>query len=207
MINKQIDTECESSASFYDDFAKIMCASSIYSKSSLNNLKVDWIDTPLGIMIAIADDEALYLLEFIDRWRLEFKIIRLQKKTKSTIIPGYCNPILSIKKELAAYFAGDLKEFKTKLQILGSNFQKSAWKALMGVPYGATCSYLEQAKIIGKASACRAVANANAANQIAIVLPCHRIINTSGRLGGYAGGLQRKEWLINHEKKYYYFCP
>jgi AraC family transcriptional regulator of adaptative response/methylated-DNA-[protein]-cysteine methyltransferase len=86
--------------------------------------------------------------------------------------------------------------------MIGSDFQKSAWQALIQVPYGQTRSYLEQASIIGKPKAFRAVANANGANQIAIVVPCHRIINTGGELGGYGGGLQRKSWLINHEKTF-----
>ena len=202
VIDAQLNTGYESSSGFRDAFSKIMGAAPTRFDSQLNILKASWIDTPLGAMLAIADDESLYLLEFIDRRGLELEVERLRKKTKSAIIPGTGEPIISIEKELNSYFSGNLQEFKTKLTLIGSDFQKSAWNALIKIPYGETRSYLAQASIIGKPKAFRAVANANGANQIAIVVPCHRIINSNGELGGYGGGIARKEWLINHEKKY-----
>ncbi len=158
------------------------------------------IDTPLGPMIAIADEKDLHLLEFADRRGLEREIERLRTRLKAAIIPGQTKPILSVESELKAYFAGTLQEFKTPLFLFGSPFQKSVWAALTRIPYGETKSYTEQAKIIGKPTACRAVANANGANQLAIVIPCHRIINSNGELGGYGGGISRKKWLLEHEK-------
>ena len=163
-------------------------------------LKTFQLDTPLGPMMAVADEEALWLLEFVERRALKRELERLQLKTKSTIVPGRASPIDSIEKELKAYFDGSLKEFKTPLHLLGSPFQKLAWNALVDIPYGETRSYTDQAVVIGKPLACRAAANANGANQIAIVIPCHRIINSNGELGGYGGGLARKKWLIDHEK-------
>lgn len=165
-------------------------------------LKTSWLDTPLGPMVAIASDDALYLLEFVDCRGLEREVERLQQRTKFAIIPGTTAPIISIRQELKAWFDGELKVFKTPLVLLGSPFQKSVWEALCRIPYGETRSYLEQAAMIERPSACRAVANANGANQLAIVIPCHRIINSNGDLGGYGGGIARKQCLIDHERQH-----
>lgn len=166
----------------------------------INILKASWLDTCLGPMIAIADEKALYLLEFLERRGLEREIERLRNRTQAAIIPGETAPIQSIKQELGAYFEGKLMTFKTPLFLLGSPFQISVWNALCQIPYGTTKSYAEQAQIIGKPKAFRAVANANGANQMAIVIPCHRIITSQGDLGGYGGGVARKQWLLQHEK-------
>ena len=200
VIDAQLSSGYESSSGFRDAFSRIMGAAPTLLKHG-NILKARWLDTRLGPMIAISDENALYLLEFVDRRGLEREVERLRKKTKSAIIPGDTNPIRSIEKELGLYFDGKLKEFKTPLFFLGSPFQKQVWEALKKIPYGETCAYSDIAKSVGKPSAFRAVAQANGANQIAIVIPCHRIINASGDLGGYGGGLTRKKWLITHEKR------
>lgn len=205
VIEAQLNSGYESSSGFRDAFTKIMGAPPSKSSAHYNILKATWLDTVLGPMLAIADDDALYLLEFVERRGLEREIERLRIRTKSAIIPGKTAPIISIEKELTAYFAGELQHFKTKIKMLGSDFQKLAWQALIDIPYGSTVSYLDQAKAIGKPTAFRAVANANGANQIAIVIPCHRIINSNGELGGYGGGVARKKWLIEHEKSLKYF--
>ena len=140
-------------------------------------------------------------MEFVDRRGLEREVERLRIKTKTAIIPGTSAPIASVEQELRAYFEGTLQKFKTPTQLLGSAFQKEVWQALLDIPYGQTRSYAEQATVMGKHSAYRAVANANGANQLALLIPCHRIINSNGDLGGYGGGLARKNWLIDHEKK------
>lgn len=203
VINSGLDVGYESGSGFRDAFSKIMgIAPSMVPEHSRSVLKVSWLDTLLGPMIAISDDEILYLLEFADRRGIMQEIKRLRLKKKAVIIPGDTSPITMIKKELDLYFSGKLKEFKTPLYLIGSEFQKQAWHALMQVPYGQTRSYLEQAKATGNEKAFRAIANANGANQLAIIIPCHRIINHNGNLGGYGGGKARKEWLINHEKKY-----
>ena len=201
VIEAQLTTGYESSSGFRDAFSKIMGSAPTHFEKHLNILKSTWLDTILGPMLAIADDESLYLLEFVDRRGLEREIERLRIRTHSAIIPGCTDPILSIGKELNSYFEGTLKEFKTPLYLLGSPFQKRAWNALIHIPYGETQSYLDQARAIENPSAYRAVANANGANQIAIVIPCHRIINSDGGLGGYGGGIARKKWLIEHEQK------
>ena len=104
--------------------------------------------------------------------------------------------------KLKSYFEGKLKKFETPLFLLGSPFQKKVWQALLKIPYGTTRSYAAQAVSMSEPKATRAVANANGANQLAIVIPCHRIINSNGALGGYGGGIARKEWLLQHEAKY-----
>ncbi|MDX1924409.1 MAG: methylated-DNA--[protein]-cysteine S-methyltransferase [Rickettsiaceae bacterium] len=163
-------------------------------------LKASWIDTKLGSMIAISDEDGLYLLEFVDRRGLEREVERLRIKKKAAIIPGSTEHINSITRELEAYFDGKLKIFKTPMHLLGTTFQRLVWEELMRIPYGTTRSYMEQAESISKNKTFRAVANANGANQLAIIIPCHRIINSNGDYGGYSGGTKRKKWLIEHEK-------
>ncbi len=201
VIEVQLNTGYESSSGFRDAFSKIMGAAPTKFNKHYNMLKAAWLDTPLGPMLAIADDKALHLLEFVKRRGLEREIERLRIKTKSAIIPGSTDPTISIEKELKSYFEGSLKAFKTPINLLGSPFQELVWEALMCIPYGETRSYAQEAIAIGKPSACRAVANANGANQLAIVIPCHRIINSNGDLGGYGGGIAHKKWLLDHEKK------
>ena len=104
-------------------------------------------------------------------------------------------------RQLDAYFKGDLKEFNLKLNPTGTDFQKKVWQALVEVPYGKTKSYMELTKKLGDDKAIRAVAAANGKNPLWIVIPCHRIIGSDGSLTGYAGGLWRKEWLLNHERE------
>lgn len=200
IIEAQLSSGYESSSGFRDAFSRIMGAAPTKLGRS-NILKASWLDTPLGPMIAIADEEALHLLEFVDRRGLEREIERLRQKTKSAIIPGRTRAISSIEKELKLYFDSKLREFKTPLFFLGSPFQKRVWEELRKIPYGETRSYSDIAAMVGKSSAFRAVAQANGANQIAIVIPCHRVINKNENLGGYGGGLTRKKWLLKHERK------
>lgn len=199
VIDTQLSTGYESSSGFRDAFSRIMGA----APTKLDHyqiLRTAWLDTRLGPMLAISDEKTLYLLEFIERRGLEREIERLRHKMKAAIIPGRTAPIDSIEKELNQYFAGDLTTFNTPIIMLGSPFQQHVWEELKKIPFGETRSYLELAKAIHKPSAFRAVANANGANQLALIIPCHRVINTDGGLGGYGGGIARKQWLIEHEK-------
>ncbi len=192
VIDAQLSTGYESSSGFRDAFSRIMgAAPTKLGKTDL--LKATWLDTPLGPMIAIANEQALYLLEFIDRRGLEREVERLRQKTKSAIVPGLTPIISTIESELKQYFSGNLKKFKTPLSLLGSPFQLQVWEELQNIPYGETRSYSDIATKINNPSAFRAVARANGANQIAIVIPCHRVININGDLGGYGGGLIRLE--------------
>ncbi|MEC0240590.1 trifunctional transcriptional activator/DNA repair protein Ada/methylated-DNA--[protein]-cysteine S-methyltransferase [Paenibacillus dokdonensis] len=201
VLDAQLSTGYESSSGFRDAFSRIMgAAPSLLEDGKV--LKASWIDTRLGPMMAIGDDEAVYLLEFVDRRGLEREVERLRQKTKSAIIPGTTGPIRSIEQELTQYFDGTRSQFTTPLHLLGSPFQKSVWEQLMKIPPGETRSYAEIAVSLGKPTAYRAVAQANGANQLALVIPCHRVINSSGDLGGYGGGLIRKNWLLQHEKSF-----
>lgn len=199
IIEAQLASGYESSSGFRDAFSRIMGSAPNHFKNK-KILKAAWLDTPLGPMIAVADEEALYLLEFVDRRGLEREVERLRKKIKLAIIPGETTPIKSIKNELKTYFENKLSEFKTPLFYVGTPFQKRVWDELRKIPIGQTRSYSDLANAVGNSNAYRAVATANGANQIAIVIPCHRVINLNGELGGYGGGIHRKKWLLNHEK-------
>lgn len=201
VINAQLASGYESGSGFRDAFSQIM-GTPPASASETHVLKASWLDTQLGPMIIIADDEALYLLEFVDRRGLEREVERLRIKTKSAIIPGDTPITKSISKELNLYFGGKLKEFTTPVRLLGSKFQKNVWNQLKKIPYGETRSYLEIANAIKHPKAFRAVANANGANQLCLIIPCHRVINNNGELGGYGGGISRKQWLIDHERRH-----
>ncbi|MBX9577840.1 MAG: methylated-DNA--[protein]-cysteine S-methyltransferase [Chthoniobacterales bacterium] len=250
------------------------------------------LKTPLGIMLAIADEESLLFLDFVNRemitrfnqkfaawghslgpWEIEeerwdhdspaaffqhepFSFAKFERKIKkilrersSKLQPGTSAPLQSIERELETYFLGrlDVKPFaelaagnavpgasgaqqrsvyvntraastgatpqgtsavelckgfifKTPYRMLGSDFQQATWKTILKIPYGTTQSYKEEAAALGNPAAVRAVANANGANLLAIVIPCHRVIATGGKLGGYGSGLRRKEWLLQHEQ-------
>ena len=103
-------------------------------------------------------------------------------------------------KQLEQYFGGKLEEFSMELVLEGTHFQKKVWEQLTKIPFGKTVSYKYIANSIGNSNAARAVGNANGKNKIAIIVPCHRVIENNGNLGGYGGGLWRKEWLLKHER-------
>ncbi|SKB34315.1 methylated-DNA-[protein]-cysteine S-methyltransferase [Salegentibacter salinarum] len=105
----------------------------------------------------------------------------------------------SAAEQLDDYFKGNLEEFNLKLNPKGTHFQQKIWKALSEIPFGKTCSYLELSRKLGDEKAIRAVASANGKNPLWVVIPCHRVIGSNGSLTGYAGGLHRKQWLLNHE--------
>lgn len=200
VIDSQLSTGYESSSGFRDAFSRIMGAAPTRLTGG-KILHAAWIDTRLGPMMAIADEAGLYLLEFIDRRGLEREVERLRNRTKAAIIPGVTEPIRSIERELTLYFEGSLTEFTTPICLMGSPFQQQVWAQLQQIPPGETRSYADLAIAIGKPSAYRAVAQANGANQLALIIPCHRVINSNGELGGYGGGVSRKGWLLNHEKR------
>lgn len=104
--------------------------------------------------------------------------------------------------QLDEYFKGIRKEFTLKLVIEGTEFRKKVWNKLLDIPYSKTCSYMDIAEAIGNKKSVRAVGGANHNNKISIIIPCHRVIGSSGALTGYGGGLWRKEWLLNHEQEF-----
>ncbi|MDY3316373.1 methylated-DNA--[protein]-cysteine S-methyltransferase [Riemerella anatipestifer] len=158
------------------------------------------IDTPLGEMIAVANNHGIYLLEFMDKKHLDTELKKLYSTLNSNIKEASNPHLETLEKELNLYFNQKLKEFSVPIQLLGTPFQKQVWQTLLKIPYGSTKSYLQQAIMMDSPKAVRAVANANSLNKIAIIVPCHRVIGSNGTLTGYAGGLWRKEELLQLEK-------
>lgn len=200
VINAQLDASYESGSGFRAAISRQIGINPSQAKKH-QFLKADWLDTPIGSMLAIASCEALYLLEFVDRPALSNEIERLKQRTSSEIIFGRTVPVNQVENELAAYFAGTTKAFSTPLAEFGSVFTRKVWDALRAIPLGELRSYSSLAADLGQATASRAVARANGANQISILIPCHRVIGADGALTGYGGGLWRKRWLIEHEKR------
>lgn len=200
VIDAQVESGFESGSGFRTAFSKLIGAPPKNGGQAV--LSAALMQTPLGAMLALADEAALHLLEFTDRVGLETELLRLRDKHKFAILPGETAITRQIDAELAAYFTGSLKQFETPLHTYGSAFQQSVLRALKGIPYGETRSYKEQAVGLGRESAVRAIARANGANQLAIIIPCHRVIGSDGSLTGYAGGLARKEWLLAHERRH-----
>ena len=165
-----------------------------------NPLYIEWIPTPIGKMLAICDENHLYMLEFIARKNIHNGFQRLSQKYNRHIISGRTSITQRIEHELKLYFKKALKEFTTPLIFTGTKFQKKVWLNLTKIPAGRTCSYSELAAAVGNKKASRAVANSNANNILALVVPCHRVILQSRKIGGYAGGIEKKEWLLCHEK-------
>ena len=157
--------------------------------------------TPLGPMLVGTTERGVCLLEFVDRRMLETQLKRLVRWMPCTFVPGSNAVTEAVAQELEAYFAGDLRTFRVPLEMRGTDFQRSVWQQLLQIPYGHTRSYGEQARLLGKPTATRAVARANGDNRIAILIPCHRVIGKDGRLRGYGGSLWRKKYLLELEQK------
>ncbi|HVU18796.1 MAG TPA: methylated-DNA--[protein]-cysteine S-methyltransferase [Candidatus Didemnitutus sp.] len=160
------------------------------------------IETPLGTMLALADDRNLRLLEFVDRRGLEREILVLRRRLKTAVVPGNNAILDETARQLDRYFRGTGLEFTLPIDPVGSEFQRRVWRELGRIPVGRTRSYAEMALRLGIPRGPRAVGRANGSNMIALVIPCHRVINADGSLCGYAGGLWRKQRLIEHERKF-----
>ena len=149
-------------------------------------------DSPVGPLLLAGDSEALHVLAFGRGSR--------PREIDAEWRPDSKGVLKDVRRELDDYFAGRLKKFTTKLAFNGTPFQNAVWKQLTRIPYGETISYMDLAKRIDNPKAVRAVGMANGANPIAIIVPCHRVIGSQGRLTGYGGGLDRKRWLLDHER-------
>lgn len=161
---------------------------------------VTWIETPLGPMVAAATDEGVCLLEYTDPTRLQAQITQLRRRIAPRIVSGDHPHLAALREQLAGYFAGSVKQFSVPLVAPGTPFEERVWQALLRIPYGQTRSYIEVARDLGSPDGQRAVGRANGLNRIAIVIPCHRVVNQGGGLGGYGGGLWRKERLLDLER-------
>ena len=157
--------------------------------------------TPIGPMFVCASERGVCLLEFVDRRMLETEFSDLQRLLNARIIAGQNEHIRQAENEIAEYFAGKRLRFTLALDTPGSEFQRRVWQALAEIPCGESTHYQAVAETLNKPTAARAVAAANGANRIAIVIPCHRVIGKDGSMTGYGGGVARKRWLLEHEKK------
>lgn len=157
--------------------------------------------TPIGPMFVCASERGVCLLEFVDRRMLETEFSDLQRLLNARIIAGQNGHIRQAENEIAEYFAGKRLRFTLALDTPGSEFQRRVWQALAEIPCGESTHYQALAETLNKPTAARAVAAANGANRIAIVIPCHRVIGKDGSMTGYGGGVARKRWLLEHEKK------
>lgn len=160
------------------------------------------IVTPLGPMLAGSTLEGICLLEFTNRIRLEKEISDLQKLLNAVIIPGRNQHLDQLGHELREYFAGTRKTFSVPLHTPGNEFTQTVWEMLRKIPYGKTCSYKEQAEMMNNPKAIRAIASTNGRNRLAIIIPCHRVIGSSGNMTGYAAGLDKKKWLLKFEREH-----
>jgi AraC family transcriptional regulator of adaptative response/methylated-DNA-[protein]-cysteine methyltransferase len=164
-------------------------------------LAAQWIETPLGPMLAVASNAGLALLEFVDRRALETELTNLRRRLGAAIVPGRNDVLTAAERQVAEYFAGARQRFDIPLLQRGSPFDHRVWQLLAAIPYGETRSYREVAVAIGAPAAVRAVGAANGRNQLAIVVPCHRVVGADGQLSGYGGGRWRKQWLLDHERR------
>lgn len=147
--------------------------------------KVAYYKTPIGIARIVGDEDGISSISVVDG-----------EQETTQVIP---EPLQECVRQLDEYFKGERKIFSLKLNPEGTEFQQKVWNELQQIPYGETRSYLEQSEKLGDTKAIRAVASANGKNPIWIVIPCHRIIGSDGSLTGYAGGIWRKRWLLEHE--------
>ena len=158
-------------------------------------------ETPLGQLTIAATAQGVCLVEFSDRTILDKQMASLRRCLGDEVeaLPGENQHLAQLRRELEEYFAGQRTRFEVALVYPGTDFQVAEWNLLLQIPYGETRSYAWAANQLGSPLAARAVGTCNGLNRISIIIPCHRLINKNGALGGYGGGLWRKEWLLEHE--------
>jgi AraC family transcriptional regulator of adaptative response/methylated-DNA-[protein]-cysteine methyltransferase len=194
-----MDSGYESHSGFRDAFFRTFGRAPGQSRD-LDCIVVSWIESPLGPLVAGANSKGVCLLEFTDRRMLETQFATLKRRFECAIVPGKNHHVEQLERELRAYFAGTLERFTVPLVAEGTPFEEKVWGELRRIPYGETRSYEDLARAVGTPGGQRAVGHANGCNRIAIVIPCHRVVNKDGRLGGYGGGLWRKQFLLDLER-------
>jgi AraC family transcriptional regulator of adaptative response/methylated-DNA-[protein]-cysteine methyltransferase len=201
VIDVQLARGYESTSGFREAFTRIFGAPPRGVQAG-ECLLAQRLETPLGTMLALADGQGLRLLEFADRRGLERELVLLRRRLKCAVVPGSNATLEKTRAQLARYFAGESLAFDLPLAPVGSDFQQGVWRELRRIPPGRTRSYAEMARRIGRPQSHRAVARANGSNMLALVIPCHRVIRSDGDLCGYAGGIWRKQRLLEHERKH-----
>lgn len=164
-------------------------------------IRVTTIDSPLGPLVAGSTRSAVCLLEFADPVRLDLQLRALRRAFGMRVGEGEFPIAARLREELSAYFAGELPRFTVPLEHPGTDFQVREWRALQEIPCGERWTYERMAAHVGRPAAVRAVGAANGRNRLAILVPCHRLVGRGGKLTGYGGGLERKRWLLEHEKR------
>ena len=198
VIEATVESGFQSTSGFRDAFQRSFGTSPNSADGPIFSMR--WIETPLGAMVAVADDSFLYLLEFADRPMLATQLKTLHRRYGCSVAPGVNDVLRLLERELSAYFSGNLREFTVPLDARGTEFQLSVWNLLQKIPYGDTRTYGSIAADLGVPDAPRAVGKANGDNRHAIIVPCHRVVRSDGSLCGYGGGLFRKKRLLELEQ-------
>jgi AraC family transcriptional regulator of adaptative response/methylated-DNA-[protein]-cysteine methyltransferase len=198
IIETALDSGYESLSGFNERFKNILGVSPKNSKIQMI-IDLKRIETPLGTMFACAVDEGICLLEFTDRKNMEKQFTSLSKALNAEIVQGENKHFIQLEQELKEYFEGKRQKFEVPLYTTGTQFQEKVWQLLREIPIGETRTYKQQSEFLGNPKAVRAVGTANGINKIAIIIPCHRVIGSNGDLIGYAGGIWRKQKLLELE--------
>ena len=195
-----LDSGFESHSGFRDAFSRVFGEAPGRSRANGEHVVITMLETPLGPVLAGATDPGITLLEYTDRRMLERNLEALRRRFGCAVVPGQHPLLEKLRVQLDEYFQGKRKDFTLPLATRGTPFQDKVWRELRRIPHGQTLSYDELARRVGQPTAQRAVARANGANCLAILIPCHRVIGKDGTLTGYGGGLWRKRLLLELER-------
>jgi len=201
-MNEAIATTAYRSESAFRDAVVKTYGVTPTAMKSAQALVATEVDSPVGRLMIAANDTHLCGLSFLDRRPLAVGMVELGGVVKSPVSKGNNDVVEIAAAQLDEFFAGKRQTFDVPLQLSGTAFQRHVWETLLTIPYGDTISYGELAEMIDKPNAYRAVGNANGANRIAIIIPCHRVIAAGGKLGGYGGALWRKQALLDLEQNH-----
>ncbi len=188
----------ESDSGFRDAFKKMFGAPP--SRVSGRAIRATLIPSPIGPMVAAATPEKLCLFEFADRKAILSQTGALSRWFDEPVVPGENDVLRQAGREFEEYLRGERAQFDVPLDLRGTEFQLQVWNALLEIPYSQTRSYEDIAIAIGRPGSQRAVGMSNGMNRIAIIVPCHRVVEKGGKLRGYGGGLWRKKWLLDLER-------
>jgi len=199
VMDAQLDAGYESGSGFREAISRLI-GDAPTRMTAHQILTAQWLDTPIGAMLAVVDDAGVHLLEFAERKALPNEVKRLRERA-GPIRFGHHLMINRLAGEVEQNFSGQLTAFTVPVVQKGTAFEASVWNALQQIPVGQTRSYGALAHAMDRPNAVRAVARANGANQVAIIVPCHRVIGADGSMTGYGGKIWRKQWLLNHEQR------
>jgi AraC family transcriptional regulator of adaptative response/methylated-DNA-[protein]-cysteine methyltransferase len=199
VIEAQLDAGYDSASGFRDAIGRLLGQAPARVRDR-RMLAAAWIDTPIGAMLSVCGDAGVYLLEFADRTALPGELARLQARHGPALFGPHAM-LDRLAEQVRAYFMDAKAAFDVPVAQFGSDFSHAVWAELQNVPVGETRSYKALAEALGRPDAIRAVARANGVNQVALIVPCHRVIGSNGELVGYGGKLWRKRWLLEHEQR------